>query len=174
MSYIKKLNTILVFIFLLGIKSDAQSINLYTLNNGGGYNNTMEWSIGESSSIAHFLTAGYILNTGVLQPMTNVVTAINEYGPVVFGPEITVGPIPTSNLLYVKANFKTSYEFLIRYDSALLIDVRCMVEYNNRFYSIQSIERVDRVRAENKFASQLQNNPEGKYWRVVATSQDIA
>ena len=73
-----------------------------------------------------------------------------------------------------KANFKTSYEFLIRYDSALLIDVRCMVEYNNRFYSIQSIERVDRVRAENKFASQLQNNPEGKYWRVVANSQDIA
>ena len=73
-----------------------------------------------------------------------------------------------------KANFKTSYEFLIRYDSTLLIDVRCMVEYNNRFYSIQSIERVDRVRAENKFASQLQNNPEGKYWRVVATSQDIA
>ena len=108
MSYIKKLNTILVFTFFLGIKSDAQSINLYTLNNGGGYNNTMEWSIGESSSIAHFLTAGYILNTGVLQPMTNVVTVINEYGPVVFGPEITVGPIPTSNLLYVKANFKTS------------------------------------------------------------------
>jgi SPP1 family predicted phage head-tail adaptor len=73
-----------------------------------------------------------------------------------------------------KANFKTSYEFLIRYDSALLIDVRCMVEYSNRFYSIQSIERVDRVRAENKFASQLQNNPEGKYWRIVAISQDIA
>jgi len=73
-----------------------------------------------------------------------------------------------------KANFKTSYEFLIRYDSALLIDVRCMIEYSNRFYSIQSIERVDRVRAENKFASQLQNNPEGKYWRIVAKSQDIA
>lgn len=73
-----------------------------------------------------------------------------------------------------KANYKTSYEFLIRYDSALLIDIRCMIEYSNRFYSIQSIERVDRVRAENKFASQLQNNPEGKYWRVVATSQDIA
>jgi hypothetical protein len=73
-----------------------------------------------------------------------------------------------------KYNYKTSYEFLIRYDSALLIDIRCMVEYSNRFYSIQSIERVDRVRAENKFASQLQNNPEGKYWRIVATSQDIA
>lgn len=73
-----------------------------------------------------------------------------------------------------KANYKTSYEFLIRYDSAVSITIRCMIEYSNRFYSIQSIERVDRVRAENKFASQLLNNPEGKYWRIVATSQDIA
>jgi SPP1 family predicted phage head-tail adaptor len=73
-----------------------------------------------------------------------------------------------------KANYKTSYEFLIRYDSAVSITIRSMIEYSNRFYSIQSIERVDRVRAENKFASQLLNNPEGKYWRIVATSQDIA
>jgi SPP1 family predicted phage head-tail adaptor len=72
-----------------------------------------------------------------------------------------------------KANYKTSYEFLIRYDSAVSITIRCMIEYGNRFYSIQSIDRVDRVRAENKFASQILNNPEGKYWRVVATSQDI-
>ncbi len=73
-----------------------------------------------------------------------------------------------------KANYKTSYEFLIRYDSAVSITIRCMIEYSNRFYSIQSIERVNRVRAENKFASQVLNNPEGKYWRIVATSQDIA
>lgn len=73
-----------------------------------------------------------------------------------------------------KANYKTSYEFLIRYDSAVSITIRCMIEYSNRFYSIQSIDRVDRVRAENKFASQILNNPEGKYWRIVATSQDIA
>jgi hypothetical protein len=108
MSYINKLNICFVFAILLNTKSNAQSINLFTLNNGGGYNNTMEWSIGESASIAHFMTSGYILNTGVLQPMTNIVTAINEYGPLVFGPEITIGPIPTSNLLYVKANFKAS------------------------------------------------------------------
>ena len=72
-----------------------------------------------------------------------------------------------------KANYKTSYEFLIRYDSAVSITIRCMIEYGNRFYSIQSIDRVDRVRAENKYASQILNNPEGKYLRIVATSQDI-
>ena len=72
-----------------------------------------------------------------------------------------------------KANYKTSYEFLIRYDAAVTINITCMIEYGNKLYSIQSIERTDRVRAENKFASQLQNNPEGRYWRIVATSQDI-
>jgi hypothetical protein len=115
MSYINKLNIFFVLIFLSSTKSNAQSINLYTLNNGGGYNNTMEWSIGESVSIANFKTSGYILNTGVLQPMTNVVTAINEYGPIVFGPEITIGPIPTFNLLYVKANFKSSGNLSIQF-----------------------------------------------------------
>ena len=45
------------------------------------------------------------LNTGVLQPMTSIVTAINEYGPAVFGTQITIGPNPTSNLLHIKARF---------------------------------------------------------------------
>jgi hypothetical protein len=65
----------------------------------------MEWSLGESVSIANFIASGYSLNTGVLQPMTSIVTAINEYGPTVFGTQITMGPNPTSNLLHIKARF---------------------------------------------------------------------
>ena len=65
----------------------------------------MEWSMGESVSIANFISSGYSLNTGVLQPMTSIVTAINEYGPTVFGTQITMGPNPTSNLLHIKARF---------------------------------------------------------------------
>jgi hypothetical protein len=65
----------------------------------------MEWSIGESVSIANFIASGYSLNTGGLQPMTSIVTAINEYGPSVFGSQITIGPNPTSNLLHIKARF---------------------------------------------------------------------
>ena len=83
----------------------AQSITPYALNNGGEYSSTMEWSIGESVSIAHFIASGYSLNTGLLQPMTSIVTAINEYGPAVFGTQITIGPNPTSNLLHIKARF---------------------------------------------------------------------
>jgi len=69
----------------------------------------MEWSIGESVSIANFIASGYSLNTGVLQPMTSIVTATDEYGPgpgrSVFGAQIIIGPNPTTNLLHIQASF---------------------------------------------------------------------
>ena len=99
----------LIFLFITFLsnftEAKAQSITPYTFNNGGGYFSAMEWSIGESVSIANFLTSGYSLNTGVLQPMTSIVTAINEFGPSVFGTQITIGPNPTTNLLHIKARF---------------------------------------------------------------------
>ena len=91
--------------FLFAIDLNGQSITPYTINNGGGSSSSMEWSIGESVSIANFIASGYSLNTGGLQPMTSIVTAINEYGPSVFGSQITIGPNPTSNLLHIKARF---------------------------------------------------------------------
>jgi hypothetical protein len=93
------------FIASLPIISFSQSITPHAMNNGGGYSSSMEWSIGESVSIANFIASGYSLSTGVLQPMTSIVTAINEYGPAVFGNQITIGPNPTSNLLHIKARF---------------------------------------------------------------------
>ena len=56
-------------------------------------------------SIANFISSGYALNTGVLQPLTNIVTGVNEFGPAVFGTQITMGPNTTSNLLHSKARF---------------------------------------------------------------------
>lgn len=96
---------ILLFAFSGFSNIQAQSITPYTLNNGGGSAASMEWSMGESVSIAHFASTNYFLNTGLLQPMTSVVTAINEYGPIVFGSQITIGPNPTYNLLHIKARF---------------------------------------------------------------------
>ena len=101
MRFTSKLNIIIVFVCFLWTKLSSQTINLYTFNNGGGFNNTTEWSIGESVSIAHFSSNGYILTTGVLQPLTGLSTGINEYGPLIFGHQITVGPNPTSNLLRI-------------------------------------------------------------------------
>ena len=96
---------ILAFSALSYTKSYGQTMTPYALNNGGGYSSYMEWSLGESVSIANFIASGYSLNTGVLQPMTSIVTAINEYGPAVFGAQITIGPNPTTNLLHIKARF---------------------------------------------------------------------
>jgi hypothetical protein len=105
MKFISKLYIINICILFLATQLSSQTIDLYTFNNGGGYNNTTEWSIGESVSIANFTSNGYILTTGVLQPITSLSTGINEYGPLVFGHQITVGPNPTSNLLRIKTLF---------------------------------------------------------------------
>lgn len=97
-----------ILFFLLFLSTSflsAQSITPYALNNGGGYSSSMEWNIGESVSIANFIASGYSLNTGGLQPMTTIVTSVNEYGPAVFGTQITIGPNPTNNLLHIKARF---------------------------------------------------------------------
>ena len=83
----------------------CQSITPQTLNNWGGSSSYLEWSLSESVSIASFIAPGFSLNTGLLQPNTNVVTSINEYGPTVFGSQITIGPNPTLSLLHFKARF---------------------------------------------------------------------
>jgi hypothetical protein len=103
---IKILFSLFFFFSLLTVNNlYSQTITPHAMNNGGGYSSTMEWSLCESVSIANFIASGYSLNTGVLQPMTSIVTAINEYGPAVFGNQITMGPNPTSNLLHIKARF---------------------------------------------------------------------
>jgi hypothetical protein len=83
----------------------AQSITPYTFNNGGGSASSIDWSIGESVSIANFTTPNYLLNTGLLQPLTNIVTSINDYGPVVYGHQITISPNPTTDLVHLKGQF---------------------------------------------------------------------
>jgi hypothetical protein len=87
----------LLLTFFIGTKISAQSISIYTFNNGGGFSNTIEWSIGESVSITNFISNGFTLSTGVLQPISSTLTGINELGSSVFGDQITIGPNPTFN-----------------------------------------------------------------------------
>jgi hypothetical protein len=100
----KIIGFILIYCLIFNLVN-GQVISPNTLNNGGGNSSSMEWSIGESVSIANFIASGYSLNTGGLQPMTTIVTFINEYGPAVFGTQIVIGPNPTNNLLRIKARF---------------------------------------------------------------------
>ena len=114
----------LLFSFCITPKLYSQSITPYILNNGGGSGANLDWSMGESVSIAHFATSNYFLNTGVLQPMTNELTALNEYGAPLNGNQITIGPNPTIHLVHFKGNFtqvgKLSIQFIDSKSSVLL------------------------------------------------------
>ena len=110
MRFINKLSIIILVTFLFPPTTNAQTLSPYAFNSGGGYSNTTEWSIGESVSIAHFISFGYSINTGVLQPITTVTTGIEDYGPVVFGDKIIMGPNPTSKVLRIKARFNETGE----------------------------------------------------------------
>ena len=147
----------LIFLFITFLsnftEAKAQSISPYTYNNGGGYFSAMEWSIGESVSIANFLTSGYSLNTGVLQPMTSIVTAINEYGPAVFGNQITIGPNPTSNLLHIKARFNQAGSL-----SFQLIDAKSTIVFTQEAGTIFSSYEKDIF---------MENYPSGVFYMKV-------
>jgi hypothetical protein len=147
----------LIFLFITFLsnftEAKAQSITPYALNNGGGYSSTMEWSMGESVSIANFLTSGYSLNTGVLQPMTSIVTAINEYGPAVFGTQITIGPNPTNNLLHIKARFNQAGSL-----SFQLIDAKSTIVFTQEAGTIFSIYEKDIL---------MENYPSGIFYMKV-------
>ena len=147
---------ILFIVFFVSISFSniyAQSITPYTLNNGGGFTTSMDWSMGESVSIAHFTTAKYILNTGVLQPNTNIVTAINEYGPAVFGNQITIGPNPTSNLLHFKARFNEMGNLSIQ-----LIDAKSAIVFSQDAGTIFSSYDKDLL---------MENYPSGVFYMKV-------
>ena len=144
---------ILAFSALSYNKSYAQSISPHALNNGGGYSSTMEWSLGESVSIANFIASGYSLNTGVLQPMTSIVTAINEYGPAVFGNQITIGPNPTSNLLHIKARFNQAGNL-----SFQLIDAKSTIVFTQEAGTIFSSYDKDIL---------MENYPSGVFYMKV-------
>jgi hypothetical protein len=147
----------LIFLFITFLsnftEAKAQSISPYTLNNGGGYSSTMEWSIGESVSIANFLASGYSLNTGVLQPMTSIVTAINEFGPAVFGTQITIGPNPTNNLLHIKARFNQAGSL-----SFQLIDAKSSIVFTQEAGTIFSSFEKDIF---------MENYPSGVFYMKV-------
>jgi hypothetical protein len=144
---------ILLFAFTGFSNIQAQSITPYTLNNGGGSAANMEWSMGESVSIAHFAATNYFLNSGLLQPMTSVVTAINEYGPTVFGTQITIGPNPTSNLLHIKARFNEMGNLSIH-----LMDAKLAIMFKHEAGTIFSSYEKDVL---------MENYPSGVFYMKV-------
>lgn len=73
-----------------------------------------------------------------------------------------------------KAAFKTTYNLFINYDSTYDINVRQLVEFNNRTYVIQSVDRGNKGRRTEGAFEWVTDQIKGRYWRIVATSQDIS
>jgi hypothetical protein len=156
MNFLKYRNLWLLLAFVFSINPFqlyAQGISPYAMNNGGGYSSSMEWSMGESVSIANFINSGYFLNTGLLQPMTNIVTAINEYGPAVFGTQITIGPNPTTNLIHIKARFNQAGSL-----SFQLIDAKSAIVFTQEAGTIFSSYDKDIL---------MENYPSGVFYMKV-------
>ena len=80
---------VLLALILIVDTAKSQQITPFTLNNGGGFSQTTEWSIGESVSIVDFTASSLYLNTGVLQIHNYIITPVNELGLAVFGDQIS-------------------------------------------------------------------------------------
>jgi hypothetical protein len=65
--------------------------------------------------------------------MTTIVTSINEYGPAVFGDQITIGPNPTSHLLNIKARFAEAGKLSLQ-----LLDAKTSIVFSHEAGTIFS------------------------------------
>jgi hypothetical protein len=113
----------------------GQSITPSTINNGGGYSNSLEWSIGESASIANFTSPTHFLNTGVLQPIT-IENKGNNGSSSDLGIVVTIGPNPTNDLVHLKLKFKELGYLLLQLTdakSALVFSKEVEITNNNSY-----------------------------------------
>jgi hypothetical protein len=90
------------FLFIACFSASAQSISPFTINVGGATNKTLDYSIGESASIAYLQNNTQLsLSTGFIQSFTPLITGIINQ---VFeeGEGLTLSPNPASERIHLK------------------------------------------------------------------------
>lgn len=125
-----------LFTFLglfVGFTSSAQSISPITNNVGGGVSKSLDYSIGESASIAYFQSTNQIsLSSGFIQSFTPLVTGIVNR---VFeeGEEFGLFPNPATNFVRLKgALSKPGFvEFHLIDQQGLILDTYPTTYYIN-------------------------------------------
>lgn len=98
-SKMKSLILVCFFLISIALTGFSQSLSPFTLNMGGGFSSSLEWSIGESVSVANFVQSNYQLNTGVLQPQANLITALSDFSTSQFSTQIRLGPNPVLSVV---------------------------------------------------------------------------
>ena len=89
-------------LFFACFTASAQSISPFTINVGGATNKTLDYSIGESASIAYLQNNTQLsLSTGFIQSFTPLITGIINQ---VFeeGEGLTLSPNPASERIHLK------------------------------------------------------------------------
>jgi hypothetical protein len=100
--------TLFYFLLIAALSASAQSINPIAINVGGSLSKTVDYSIGESSSISYFQSTKTIsLSTGFFQSYTPLVTGIIHQ---VFeeGVLLTLSPNPASENIRIKGAISKS------------------------------------------------------------------
>jgi hypothetical protein len=75
----KNIAKIFLFIFLFSFNLNGQAIVPLVINSGGGYTNkafSLEYNIGESSSVQYFSSSRYNINSGYIQSFAPLITGI--------------------------------------------------------------------------------------------------
>lgn len=129
-------STILFFnVFLV----NGQSISPKTLNIGGstGSSNSviLDYSIGESSSIAYFNTSNNsTLSSGLLQSFSPVVMGISDLS-FIEGKNISLFPNPAKQKIRIKGNLNLPgfIEFQVVNESGMILSLEPKTYYSNFF-----------------------------------------
>ncbi len=100
-----RINLVFIFFLCSTFQLFAQTVSPYTLNNGGGSSTNLEWNVAEAEAVSQFSANRILLTTGLLHPLATVITAMEEYDPLIFGDQITIGPNPVERMMSIKARF---------------------------------------------------------------------
>ena len=119
------------FLFIACFSASAQSISPFTINVGGATNKTLDYSIGESASIAYLQNNTQLsLSTGFIQSFTPLITGIINQ---VFeeGEGLTLSPNPASERIHLKGELSRPGFFEFH-----LIDIqgRILETYPSTYY----------------------------------------
>lgn len=79
----------------------------------------------------------------------------------------------SKNFTANKEGISTNYVLLIRCDTAYDINIRNLIEINNHFSKIVTVDRGRKGKGKGTAGYSFISNPTGLYWRIETTAQDI-
>lgn len=121
----------------------GQSLKPMVLNSAGKHVTDpllqLEWSLGESSVIRPFIQTQVHLNTGFLQPLSQVVTGIENLNALLSSQQIQIAPNPAIDHILIQGQFDVPGQVQIR-----LLD-----------FNMQTIQRLAPIVFSTQFSKSL-------------------